>query len=71
MDLADDFQVAPVSQGKRGGGPFAHPVHGEHGGTLERRREKGAGSVTQMVLGKQQAPLPIDLVIELRELARQ
>src|SRR6266850_149992 len=71
MDLPYDFQVAPVPQGERGGGPFAHAVHREHRGAREGRRKESAGGMTQMMLGKQQAPLPIDLVIELRELIRQ
>lgn len=42
MQFLVDFQGIARSHGQGGGGPLAHPVHGEHGGILERRREKKA-----------------------------
>src|SRR6266566_5273717 len=71
MDFTYHFQVGPVPHGERSSGPFSDAGHRKHRRTWKWRRKKGAGGMAQMMLGKKQTPVPVQIVIELLELPHQ
>ena len=71
MDFLENFQAVAAADGSRGGGPFAHAVHGQHQGFVKRRWKESAGRMAQVMLGKQQAVDPVHPGFELLQLLRQ
>ena len=53
MELPQNFKTVSAAVADGGGGPLPDSVNGQDGGILERRREKGAGCVRQVMFRKQ------------------
>jgi hypothetical protein len=67
VDLALQVQGVAAADGDRGGGPFSHPIHGQHDGFMEWRGEEGGGRVALVVLGKQELCTDLAARRELRQ----
>jgi hypothetical protein len=59
VDLPAHLERVAFPEAHGRGRPFPHPVHGQHRGFLEGRGEEGAGGVALVVLGEQEAVLPV------------
>src|SRR5215471_21638441 len=54
MDLFEDFELISAAAGDGRSGPFAHAVHGKHGGFVKRRAEECAGGMALVMLGEEE-----------------
>src|SRR5882757_4021169 len=54
MDLLEDLEGVAVAHRRRGRGPFADAVHGQHGSALEWRGIESRRRMAQMMLAEQQ-----------------
>ena len=61
VDLLQHVQLMAMANGQGGGGPFAHPVHGQDGGLMEGGGEEGTRRMTLVVLGEQQLLRPVEV----------
>ena len=68
MDLLVHLEFPPFALRHRGRGPFADPVHGEYGSALKGRGIKRARRVAEMVLGEDEALLPVDAALQILQL---
>src|SRR5256885_16538620 len=68
MDLLVHLEFPPFALRHRSRGPFADPVHGEYGGAFKGRGIKRARRVAKMVLGEEQALLPVDAALQVLQL---
>src|SRR5688572_21353102 len=69
VNLLVHHQPIAIADRSRCGCPLSNSVHRQHSSLIERRREEGAGGMTQVVLTEEQPSVPA--LVELSQLLLQ
>ena len=71
VDLARELEAIAAADAGRGRRPFADAVEREYRGFLERGGKEGGGRVALVMVGKEQAGIPVDVGVELGQVLPQ